>query len=133
MSTSSDSNSLSVADSNDAFDEIHHVVIAVDNVSKAVEWYTKHFRCDHFRCDHFRRDHFRRDIEYHDETRALFVFGNTRLALVPPKQHPPHIGFIHPQAESFGELKLHRDGTRSCSVADPAGNAVEVLALIGTS
>ena len=128
MSTSSDSNSLSVADSNDAFDEIHHVVIAVGNVSKAVEWYTKHFHCDHFRCDHFRCD-----IEYHDETRALFVFGNTRLALVPPKQHPPHIGFIHPQAESFGELKLHRDGTRSCYVADPAGNAVEVLALIGTS
>jgi len=118
MSTSSDSNSLSVADSNGALNEIHHVVIAVGNVSKAVEWYTKHFHCD---------------IEYHDETRALFVFGNTRLALVPPKQHPPHIGFIHPQAESFGELKLHRDGTRSCYVADPAGNAVEVLALIGTS
>jgi len=128
MSTSSDSNSLSVADSNGALNEIHHVVIAVGNVSKAVEWYTKHFHCDHFRCDHFRCD-----IEYHDETRELFVFGNTRLALVPPKQHPPHIGFIHPQAESFGELKLHRDGTRSCSVADPAGNAVEVLALIGTS
>ena len=133
MSTSSDSNSLSVADSNGALNEIHHVVIAVGNVSKAVEWYTKHFHCDHFRCDHFRCDHFRCDIEYHDETRALFVFGNTRLALVPPKQHPPHIGFIHPQAESFGELKLHRDGTRSCYVADPAGNAVEVLALIGTS
>ena len=128
MSTSSDSNSLSVADSNGRLSEIHHVVIAVGNVSKAVEWYTKHFHCDHFRCDHFRCD-----IEYHDETRALFVFGNTRLALVPPKQHPPHIGFIHPQAESFGELKLHRDGTRSCYVADPAGNAVEVLALIGTS
>jgi catechol 2,3-dioxygenase-like lactoylglutathione lyase family enzyme len=128
MSTSSDSNSLSVADSNGALNEIHHVVIAVGNVSKAVEWYTKHFHCDHFRCDQFRCD-----IEYHDETRALFVFGNTRLALVPPKQHPPHIGFIHPQAESFGELKLHRDGTRSCYVADPAGNAVEVLALIGTS
>ena len=127
MSTSSDSNSLSVADSNGALNEIHHVVIAVGNVSKAVEWYTKHFHCDHFRCDHFRCD-----IEYHDETRALFVFGNTRLALVPPKQHPPHIGFIHPQAESFGELKLHRDGTRSCYVADPAGNAVEVLAPIGT-
>jgi len=30
-------------------------------------------------------------------------------------------------------LKLHRGGTRSCYVADPAGNAVEVLALIGTS
>jgi catechol 2,3-dioxygenase-like lactoylglutathione lyase family enzyme len=117
MSTSPDSNSLPVADSNSALDEIHHVAIAVANVSKAVEWYTRHFRCD---------------IEYHDETWALLVFGNTRLALVIPEQHPPHIGFIHPQAESFGELKLHRDGTRSCYVADPAGNAVEVLAPIGT-
>ena len=117
MSTSSVSNSLPAVNPNAALDEIHHVAIAVSNVLKAVEWYTKHFRCD---------------IEYHDETWALLVFGNTRLALVIPEQHPPHIGFIHPQAESFGELKLHRDGTRSCYVADPAGNAVEVLAPIGT-
>lgn len=49
-------------------------------------------------------------------------------ALVIPEQHPPHIGFIHPKAEQFGRLKVHRDGTRSCYVADPAGNPVEVLA-----
>ena len=46
MSTSSDSNSLPVVDPNAALDEIHHVAIAVSNVLKAVEWYTKHFRCD---------------------------------------------------------------------------------------
>jgi hypothetical protein len=26
-------------------------------------------------------------------------------------------------------LKLHRDGTRSCYVRDPAGNSVEVMAV----
>ena len=108
---------LPTVDSHSPLDVIHHVAIAVSNVAKAVDWYTKHFRCD---------------IEYQDETWALLEFGNTRLALVIPDQHPPHIGFIHPQAEAFGELKAHRDGTRSCYVADPAGNAVEVLAPIGT-
>ncbi len=109
--------SLPVADPQAALDEIHHVAIAVKNVAEAVEWYRRHFRCE---------------IGYQDETWALLEFGNTRLALVIPDQHPPHIGFIHPQAEAFGTLKPHRDGTRSCYVADPAGNAVEVLAPIGT-
>ncbi|MFM8893395.1 MAG: VOC family protein [Planctomycetia bacterium] len=35
---------------------------------------------------------------------------------------------MHPRAEEFGPLKGHRDGTRSCYVADPSGNPVEVLA-----
>lgn len=117
MATPFESSELPRADQNVPLDEIHHVAIAVSNVAKSVAWYTKHFRCD---------------VEYQDETWALLEFGNTRLALVIPDQHPPHIGFIHSQAEAFGELKPHRDGTRSCYVADPAGNAVEVLAPIGT-
>lgn len=111
------SNELPLADPTAQLDEIYHVAITVNNVAESVEWYTKHFRCD---------------VEYQDETWALLEFGNTRLALVISDQHPPHIGFIHHQAEAFGELKPHRDGTRSCYVADPAGNAVEVLASIGT-
>ena len=117
MATPFELSELPRADSNEPLDEIHHVAISVSNVAKSVDWYRKHFRCD---------------IEYQDETWALLEFGNTRLALVIPDQHPPHIGFIHPQAEAFGVLKPHRDGTRSCYVADPAGNAVEVLAPIGT-
>jgi len=117
MATPLESSELPTVDPHSPLDVIHHVAIAVSNVAKAVDWYTKHFRCD---------------IEYQDETWALLEFGNTRLALVIPDQHPPHIGFIHPQAEAFGQLKVHRDGTRSCYVADPAGNAVEVLAPIGT-
>jgi catechol 2,3-dioxygenase-like lactoylglutathione lyase family enzyme len=117
MSAPSDSNQVPVTELNTSLDEIHHVAISVKDVSKSVEWYTRHFRCE---------------IEYQDETWALLAFGNTRLALVIPEQHPPHIGLIHPQAEAFGELKPHRDGTRSCYIADPAGNAIEVLAPIGT-
>lgn len=106
---------LPVADPSAPLDTIHHVAIAVKDVGESVDWYRRHFRCE---------------ISYQDETWALLEFGNTRLALVIPGQHPPHIGFIHPQAEAFGPLKPHRDGTRSCYVPDPSGNAVEVLAPI---
>ena len=106
---------LPTADPSGPLDSIHHVAIAVGNVGEAVNWYRKHFRCE---------------IGYQDDSWALLQFGNTQLALVIPAQHPPHIGFIHPQAEAFGDLKLHRDGTRSCYVADPSGNPVEVLAPI---
>jgi catechol 2,3-dioxygenase-like lactoylglutathione lyase family enzyme len=94
-------------------DSLDHVAIAVPDVAAAVEWYRERFRCE---------------IAYQDDTWALLAFANTRLALVVPEQHPPHVGFVSPEAESFGDLQPHRDGTRSCYVEDPAGNAVEVLA-----
>ncbi len=93
-------------------DTIHHVAVPVTNVGEAVDWYRSRFRCE---------------IAYQDETWALLKFANASLALVIPEQHPPHLGFSHPDAESFGPLKAHRDGTRSCYVHDPAGNAVEML------
>jgi hypothetical protein len=71
-------------------------------------------------------------VTYQDATWAMLEFANTRLALVIPSQHPPHLGFVTPDAEKYGELKTHRDGTRSIYVADPAGNAVEFLAPIDT-
>jgi catechol 2,3-dioxygenase-like lactoylglutathione lyase family enzyme len=94
-------------------DRLDHVAISVDNIATAVDWYTKHLRCR---------------ISYQDETWAMLEFANTRLALVIPSQHPPHLGFVTPEAESYGELKLHRDGTRSIYIPDAAGNAVELLA-----
>jgi hypothetical protein len=45
-----------------------------------------------------------------------------------PSQHPAHVAFVHPEAERFGPLKPHRDGTRSVYVTDPSGNPVEILA-----
>ena len=94
-------------------DSIDHVAIPVENIAASVDWYRKNFRCD---------------IAYQDDTWALLKFGNMRLALVIPSQHPAHVGFVSPEAEKFGTLKTHRDGTRSVYVNDPSGNSIEILA-----
>jgi catechol 2,3-dioxygenase-like lactoylglutathione lyase family enzyme len=96
-----------------ALDSIHHVAISVRDVAEAVAWYTKTFTCK---------------VVYQDATWAFLEFANIKLALVIPEQHPAHIAFTHPEAETFGPLKTHRDGTRSTYVTDPAGNPVEILA-----
>jgi len=94
-------------------DRLDHIAIPVEDIAKAVDWYRATFRCE---------------VKYQDDTWALLGFDNTSLALVIPSQHPAHIGFVSPDAEKFGTLKTHRDGTRSCYVNDPAGNSVEILA-----
>jgi catechol 2,3-dioxygenase-like lactoylglutathione lyase family enzyme len=93
-------------------DSFHHIAISVDNIATAVEWYTGNFRCE---------------IAYQDATWAFLKFANLHLALVLPNQHPPHIAFATPRAAEFGELKTHRDGTRSIYISDSAGNAVELM------
>ncbi len=92
---------------------IDHVAVPVTEIRSAVDWYRGTFQCE---------------VKYQDETWALLKFANISLALVIPSQHPAHIGFVSPEAERFGALKTHRDGTRSCYVSDPAGNQVEILA-----
>lgn len=94
-------------------DAIDHVAIPVQEIAVSVDWYRKTFKCE---------------ISYQDDTWALLKFANMSLALVVPHQHPPHIGLVSEDAEKHGTLKLHRDGTRSCYVSDPAGNSVEILA-----
>ncbi len=94
-------------------DSIHHVAISVTDIQAAVDWYTRTFQCK---------------VSYQDDTWALLDFANLKLALVVPSQHPAHIAFVSPEAEKFGTLKPHRDGTRSCYVTDPAGNPVEIMA-----
>jgi hypothetical protein len=66
-------------------------------------------------------------VNYQDDTWALLRFANIQLALVIPEQHPPHVAVLRPDAQRFGELVTHRDGTRSCYIEDPAGNAVEIM------
>jgi len=94
-------------------DRIEHVAISVRDVASAVAWYTSNFRCT---------------VSYQDATWAMLKFDNLELALVIPEQHPPHIAFVSPSAERFGELRTHRDGTRSTYAKDPDGNAVEIMA-----
>lgn len=95
-----------------SLDRLDHVAITVSNIADAVSWYRERFRCE---------------VAYQDGTWALLRFANTRLALVIPEQHPPHIGFISEEAAEYGDLTTHRDGTQSVYVLDPAGNTVEIL------
>ena len=97
----------------EALDVVDHVAVPVQDVSEAVSWYVREFRCE---------------IIYQDKTWAFLRFRNTNLALVVPGQHPPHVAFLRPDAERFGPLTTHQDGTRSCYAKDPCGNAVEVMA-----
>ena len=94
-------------------DSVHHVAVSVDDIEKAVAFYTGNFGCR---------------VAYQDPTWALLEFANIQVALVIPDQHPPHIAFTSPEAERFGALKPHRDGTRSVYIQDPAGNSLEILA-----
>jgi catechol 2,3-dioxygenase-like lactoylglutathione lyase family enzyme len=99
--------------SNEGLDTLHHAAIRVKDVKETVEWYTQRFRCA---------------VEYQDATWAMLAFENVRLAFVLPEQHPPHIAILG-DPTTFGEPKLHRDGTSSIYVKDPDGNNVEVMAL----
>jgi catechol 2,3-dioxygenase-like lactoylglutathione lyase family enzyme len=94
-------------------DSIDHIAIPVQDVATAADWYIRTFKCE---------------VRYQDSTWALLRFGNVDLALVIPAQHPAHLGFVSPEAEKWGALKTHRDGTKSCYVNDPSGNSIEILA-----
>lgn len=93
-------------------DTIHHTAISVPDVAKAVEWYTSRFHCN---------------VEYIDDTWALLVFANAKLALVLPQEHPAHVAISRPDANKFGELVTHRDGVKSVYITDVFGNSIEVL------
>ena len=94
-------------------DSLDHVAVVVPDIGAAVAWYRANMKCE---------------VTYQDATWAMLKFANTGIALVMPGQHPGHLGFVREDAEKFGELKTHRDGTRSLYIHDPAGNAVEILA-----
>lgn len=93
-------------------DSIHHLAIPAADIAGAVRWYREHTDCE---------------VEYQDATWALLAFANIRLALVTPGQHPPHFAIVRPDADRFGPLTTHRDGTRSVYVRDAAGNHIEVI------
>jgi catechol 2,3-dioxygenase-like lactoylglutathione lyase family enzyme len=100
---------------NRPLDSIDHIAIPVmaGEVEATVDFYLKKFGCS---------------VIYRDHSWAFLRFGNIKLAFVVPDEHPPHLAFISPQAEEFGELKTHRDGTRSVYVRDPSANTIEIMA-----
>lgn len=97
-----------------SLDRIDHLAIPAEDIGRAVDWY---------------RSRFATRVVYQDQTWALLEFANVRLALVLPRQHPAHIALRRADAERFGPLTRHRDGTRSIYVQDSEGNSVEIMAL----
>ncbi len=93
-------------------DALHHVAIQVENIARALKWYSENFNAE---------------IVYLDDTWAMLRFENIYLALVIPGQHPPHIAIEHEGAESFGTLIKHRDGTESIYINDSEGNTLELM------
>ena len=95
-------------------DMIHHTAIQVENIPKAVCWYTEYFNCK---------------IEYQDSSWAMLKFENTSLALVLPDQHPYHFAITKDDLSAYGVASEHRDGTSSVYIKDTDGNNVEMLKL----
>ena len=93
-------------------DKIHHIAIEVKDIQASIDWYRENTKCE---------------ISYQDETWALLNYDNISLALVLPKMHPPHIAFEKYNAEDYGTLVPHRDGTSSVYIKDPSNNSVEIL------
>ena len=93
-------------------DALHHVAIQVENIERALKWYSENFNAE---------------IVYLDDTWAMLRFENIYLALVIPGQHPPHIAIEHEGAEAYGTLIKHRDGTESIYINDSEGNTLELM------
>jgi len=93
-------------------DRLHHIAFQVTDISQALSWY---------------QDNLDVDVAYADDSWALLTFENVQMALVLPGQHPPHIAVERADAENYGPLTKHRDGTASTYTEDPFGNAVEIM------
>ena len=53
-----------------------HVAVPSNDIARSVEWYHQHFAAS---------------VLYQDKTWAFLNIGGTKLALVSPQQHPPHV------------------------------------------
>ena len=93
-------------------DNIDHIAVQTKNIKKSVEWYKDMFKCN---------------VLFQDETWALIEFKNTKIALVVPEQHPPHIAIIRKNLEQYGTPVKHRDGSESVYIDSPDKNTFEYI------
>jgi len=98
---------------------LDHVAIVASDIDKSVQWYMQQFGAT---------------VLYQDKTWAFLQIGGNKLALVTPGQHPPHLAFsvtedqlAQASADTNIPIDKHRDGTKGIYLADPNGNAVELI------
>jgi catechol 2,3-dioxygenase-like lactoylglutathione lyase family enzyme len=99
--------------------EFDHVAVPSSDIPRSVEWY---------------RERLGAEVLYQDSTWAFLNVGGTKVALVTPTQHPPHLAVkvteeqLDVAAKKAGiAIDLHRDGTKGIYISDPFGNAVELI------
>lgn len=99
--------------------QFDHVAVPSNDIAKSVEWYQQRVNAQ---------------VLYQDQTWAFLKVGGQKLALVTPTQHPPHVAVKVTEEELAAAAKLanvsidsHRDGTKGIYLADPFGNAVELI------
>jgi catechol 2,3-dioxygenase-like lactoylglutathione lyase family enzyme len=99
--------------------EFDHVAVPSNDIAGSVAWY---------------RAKLGATVLYQDETWAFMNVGGTKVALVTPTQHPPHVAVkvtevqLAEAAKAAGvPIDRHRDGTTGIYIADPFGNAVELI------
>jgi catechol 2,3-dioxygenase-like lactoylglutathione lyase family enzyme len=93
-------------------DNVRYVAVPVADIKTAVGWYRRHFEVHTL---------------HEDQSWAMLRFANVDIALVLPGAHPPLLAIDRFDAEAYGRLQRHRDGTASACVTDPAGNVIEVM------
>ncbi|MEM6560902.1 MAG: VOC family protein [Planctomycetota bacterium] len=98
---------------------IDHIAIQTTDIPASIDFYTERFGAQ---------------VLYRDDTWAFLKFGNCKLALVTPTQHPMHVAFAVTEAQLADHAKAHdkpidehRDGTKGIYIEDPSGNAVELI------
>jgi catechol 2,3-dioxygenase-like lactoylglutathione lyase family enzyme len=96
-----------------------HVAVPSNDIAASIQWYASRFGAE---------------VLYQDSSWAFLRIGGTKLALVSPQQHPPHVAVKVneeelTQAAATAGMKIdsHRDGTRGIYLHDPFGNAVELI------
>ena len=92
-------------------DSIDHVAILVDDIPRAIAWYSQSFKCK---------------IVRQSKSWALLKFDNINLALICSPNHPPHIAILDKNLEKDGtNIMQHSDGSVGKDEHDNAGNIIE--------
>lgn len=98
---------------------LDHVAVPSTDIDQSVKWYAEHFGAT---------------VLYQDKTWAFLQVGGSKLALVSPNQHPPHVAFSVTEEQLTNasratgiEVDKHRDGSKGIYIKDPYGNAIELI------
>lgn len=93
-------------------DKISHITINVRNIEESLNWYKTSFNCE---------------VIYQDARNVRLRFDNVDLILCLPNVERHHVAYEKDNAETFGEVLEKCDGRKSCYIADPTGNPVELV------